>query len=681
MTVLGKHLPPRPRAEATASTASQDGRREGLARIAAVFAAGLGVVVFTVAPTAFNRWIEIAWLVLLLPLAVVVGRLWARGPRPGIRPLTIFAFAFIAVLGSRAIVLAAGGEGRYFEVDTATGATESVFTAQLARDEPEAGYTTETTPLVEVDAPSRTMDAEPLLSVGTGDARVGSRYLTLSGSAPAGARSVAVTLTGPTGSPVAVAEGDESAAAIAIRAREPLSAGSSVQLYVRYSAEDGSHLSDLPAADPVTETPNGWVFTGGYAETPEGAVAATPLLVIHTVPRGGSYTVDLDSPLLVAGERSADEFIPGTAAAADKADYLTRALAICIVLLSAIILGFSLPVGARLAARAPPLRLPGFDEPRTRFIAAGILIIGLLGYALEMRSYGGYGGYLDSLSELGVAGLGKWYLHALAALPTAAAVYVIARRIALRTWRGWAKLEIAIVVIGAVIAVSYFLKAAVAIPVLTLLLFAAFVRRRGWLPVAAAGAVLAVATPLIYLVRDRGKVEIGPLFTTEYWREFADTVSSRFFHFESAMIAVPSPASDKPWQPIADFFVTVVPRTFWEDKPLSASARFTQDHLLSSLSAGTDVGVISLPGELWLVGGTLGLLAGGLLIGVLLRVSDETVRREAAAGTALVAAALVAGLVFLNDGWGLASALTVMLITSAGWIVLLRRGRQATGAQ
>jgi hypothetical protein len=252
-------------------------------------------------------------------------------------------------------------------------------------------------------------------------------------------------------------------------------------------------------------------------------------------------------------------------------------------------------------------------------------------------------------------------------------VAVVARRLGSVERHGWSRIEIAIVAIGPLLALSYWLKATVAIPALTLLMFSFIRLRRGLGRLIAFAVALALATPLVYLVRGTGSLRFGELLTSQYWSEFFSTLTSRFFHYESLMIAVPYPASERPWQPIVDFFVTFVPRVLWEGKPLSASARFTQEHLLAGLHSPTDVGVISLPGELWLVGGGAGVVTGGLVIGVLLRTAWALASRaNASDGTLLVAATLIAGLVFLNDGWGLASAVVSVLIAACGWLIMLR---------
>jgi hypothetical protein len=141
---------------------------------------------------------------------------------------------------------------------------------------------------------------------------------------------------------------------------------------------------------------------------------------------------------------------------------------------------------------------------------------------------------------------------------------------------------------------------------------------------------------------------------------------------------VPDPSSEPIWNPIVDFFGTAVPRFLWEDKPVSAATRFTHEHLLHGLNTGTDIGVISLPGESWLIGGIAGIFLIGAGIGILLNLASELMRGRDSEGTLLLAAGLTTYLVFLNDGWGIASATIEALIASIGWIIFLRPYRAAS---
>ena len=74
-----------------------------------------------------------------------------------------------------------------------------------------------------------------------------------------------------------------------------------------------------------------------------------------------------------------------------------------------------------------------------------------------------------------------------------------------------------------------------------------------------------------------------------------------------------------------------------------------------------------------------GLVLGSLVVGVLIRVADSVLAREAQdAGALLSACGLLVTLLLLNDGEGLASVTVLVLIASLGWIVFLRLGRPQT---
>jgi hypothetical protein len=220
------------------------------------------------------------------------------------------------------------------------------------------------------------------------------------------------------------------------------------------------------------------------------------------------------------------------------------------------------------------------------------------------------------------------------------------------------------------------LKTALAIPLLTVLLVLYFRRRRTGIALWISAVAFVVLTPFVYLVRSEGKLRLSELVSGAYWSDFSQSASSRFFHFESLMIASQHGSSEHPWQPFVDFFTTLVPRAVWPGKPVSEAARFTHQYLVPGLHAPQDIGVISLPGTAWLAGGTTGLFVLGLVLGVLLRFARTYLAdARANAGSVLLTAGLVTFLVFLNDGWGLASSLIQMLIASLGWLVLLRIDR------
>jgi hypothetical protein len=385
--------------------------------------------------------------------------------------------------------------------------------------------------------------------------------------------------------------------------------------------------------------------------------------------------VDVDAAALIPGVTSTRQLADRLEDSAKRRwdDAYTRALLIALGMLVAVVVGYLLPVGPKLADGVPAVDFVDTRQGAGRRWLLAVCALGVIGWVWEMDGYGGYQGYLDALGALGEKGRGHWYQHALATLPSGAAVFLLAARMRggrpRLVWWEWL-----IVVIGTAIATSYFLKATLAIPAVTIVLLLCAVRpRAAWL-LAAGAAIFAVVTPVIYQVRDSGRISFHDLLNGEYWTQFPSNLASRFFHFESLMIAAPLPASESPFQPLVDLVTTVVPRELWHGKPDSAAARFTDEHLVGGLHSPTDVGIISLPGEAWLLGGIAGIVILGLAIGVLLRTAEELFRtRLDQPATLLLASALTTGLVFLNDGWGIASAAIVMAIASVGWLVLLRR--------
>jgi hypothetical protein len=344
-----------------------------------------------------------------------------------------------------------------------------------------------------------------------------------------------------------------------------------------------------------------------------------------------------------------------------------------------VVVGFLLPVGSRLERRVPVLQVA---SPRTRGgrrLLLGVAALGVLGYASEMASYGGYGEYFRNLQTVWTNLQGRWYLHALATLPAGLAVLLAVRRIASPERPRWTRSEVAVIVLGTVLCLSYWTKATIAIPLLTFLLALHFTRPNSGRWITAAAALFAVLTPWIYWVRGGGGAELGALFTTAYWNSFLDGLTSRFFQFESLMLSGPHPYWEPPWTPLVDLSTGVVPRAIWADKPLSESARYTQEFLLPGLHTGTDVGVLSLPGEFWLLGGPAGLVVGALFVGMLLRFIHALLSRpNLGPGRLLVGSAVLVAVLLLNDGEGLASVTTLVLIASAGWIVFVRPSRRRT---
>jgi hypothetical protein len=651
------------------------------------------LIAFLVAfPTALAIRTQLVVLFALVPIALLVHRVIDRPDRERRRllsPLVLFTLAFVLALGPRAVLLASGSPGRFFVLDPVSGRTVSAFiTAPQARRD--HTFNAIRNPFVE----GTTRDWGAPVSNGFAGtlARAADGY---EGSASAEARVrtgrggtyVGVAVAEPFEAKTHVSPGHIVAGSIAAKALERLPRGR-LELEVIYYGAGERYIRDellsgagaRPArADPA---PGRWYRLYGTSRVPGGAAYANLYVVVHGLAPRRAYRFRLDAALLVPDAPSRTTFIAyGRSANEDTGmwkDAAERALSVSIAMLLAVFLGYLLPFGARLARRIPALELPGLADRRTRRLAVVLVAVGLVAYAAEMETYGGYGGYLSAFSKDPTGGLGKFYIRAVATLTTGVAVLLLTRRISVGRTERWRPLEVALIVTGFAIALSYWLKAMIVIPVLTVMLFWYFVRRRAlvWLVLSTAG--FAILTPFVYQVRAAGTIRLADFTQASYWSEFLTNLQSRFFHFESLMVVIPYADREPPWQPLLDFFGNVVPRALWHGKPLSANARFTHEYLQGGLHHSTDVGVISLPGEMWLTGGWLAVTIGGAALGVMLRLTQALIEDPAREpGTLLVAVTLLTMLVFANDGWGLASTVTSVLILAVGWLGPLRRAHRS----
>ena len=632
-------------------------------------------------------WVLMAALAALVPVAAIVERRrMPVGRRPLLAPLTFFVFAFVAILLVRAVPLAAGVDGRYFSLDDDL--RVSSILASGPRLAPDGGplFNTVRNPSFERGG----SDWEPPTSDASGPERFSGtlsvqRGRGFSGSASGlleirtGSDAGYVALVGAAAGPgqYSLEPGDELFTSLVVRPESVLPRAARIEVAVRFRDAQGRFLADVSAAAAAPGA-GAWQRIEGTVEAPARAASDDVVLLIRGLRDGRRYAFSVDDAMVTTAVRDGVSTVPyfdGDGSGWQGA--YTKALAIAVGVLLVILAGFVLPLGARAPRRMRlTIARPG-EGPRRR-VMLGLLAVGIAGFALEMRSYGGYGAYLESLGALGVEGLGKWYLHAAALLPSAIGVAVLVRWIALGRPGRPSLLELAVSVIGLGIAFSYFLKTSVAIPLLTMLLAAYYFRgRRAAIWVWIAGAAFAVVTPFVYLVRGTGRIDPSKLFEHEYWSSFVANLTSRFFHFESLMISAPFAASEPVWQPLKDFVITPVPRVLWPDKPVSPAARFTEEFLRPGLHTPTDIGVLSLPGELWLAGGVAGVLIFGLVVGVLIRAATALVAESDAGtmGMLLAGCALTVGLLMLNDGWGMASVLIVNLIAQVGWVPFLRRAR------
>ena len=648
----------------------------GHATAAAIAALLMLAVLFLAFPLLWPGWLALGLFFSLLPLGLAIH--WTLDRRSGAArrlfgPLALFTVAFVAVLGVRALDLLAGGDGRYYAV-TPDGTSERLTIAPLRQDSPE------------VDLGSTTVESSdtPLqASLSSRDPWVGS--VSLSVRLLPRSEGYRTLLVGtPAGREVAVAPGKTVAASLAVRVPSTLPPRAELQLYSRFRSATGEFISDEPVADPVTaeSVGDGWRQLHGAVRAPDDAASASALLLVRSLRSGQRYVVDLDAPLLLLGN---DEQVTGFAAGGVESqpvrDSYRRALAIAIATMLAVFAGYLAGIGGRLGSRLPGLGFADLAKPSVRRLIGGITIIGVAAYVVEMSTYGGYPEYLRSLDTVWQAAEGKWYLRAIATAPMGMAVALGVRRLFVARGEPWRLVEIATLVIGPSIAASYWVKTTIVLPLVAFLVCCYFIRRRAaiWLWVTA-GAV-ALLTPFVYIVRGAGAIDLGSFFSGAYWNEFIDNLTSRFFQFESLMLASGQALSEAPWRPLTDLVSSAVPRVLWDDKPLSASAEFTDKYLLPGLHTPTDIGVSSLPGEFWIHGGALGVLTLGFALGVFIRVLHAGVVAQRAIGTLLLCAGGLTAALQLNDGEGIASVIVLNLIAAFGWLVLLRPLRRPeTGA-
>jgi hypothetical protein len=651
----------------------------------------LGMGFLIAFPTALGVRIQLAVLIALPLAAYWVHRRIDRGPperRRVLSPLVFFALAFVVVLGSRAALLATGTPGRFFVIDGESGSTVSAFITPL-QTRLDKRFNAVRNPFVEGTARDWSQPAsnarrgfQGRLVRTTRDAFEGAAAAEVRGRAGRGGTYLAVAVGDAFEAKADVRRSRLVAGALAVKSLRALSDGR-IDLNVIYYDAAQRYIVDRPLSGRSARAavgrprPGRWYRLYGTDVVPRRAAFANLLFVVHGLHDRSPYAFRMDAALLMPRATSRTTYFsyarrqepPGI-----WSHVAGRALGVSIVMLLAVFLGYVFAVGARLARRVPALRIAGLGDRRSRRLMLGFAGVGTAAYALEMWTYGGYGGYLAAFTGDPTAGLGKFYIRMVATLTTGIAVALLARRAWLGRREPWRALEATLIVLGFAIALSYWLKAVIAIPALTVLLFWYFARRRGVLALGLFALGFALLTPFVYQVRSQGGIRLGDLTDGSYWSELLVNIQSRFFHFESLMVTIPFPDREPPWQPLVDFFGDAVPRALWTSKPLSANARFTHEYLQGGLHHSSDIGVISLPGELWLVGGWLGVLVAGMAIGVLLRFAQALVARPVSQpGTVLLGVTVLTALLFANDGWGLASTAISVLVLAVGWLLSLRR--------
>lgn len=180
-------------------------------------------------------------------------------------------------------------------------------------------------------------------------------------------------------------------------------------------------------------------------------------------------------------------------------------------------------------------------------------------------------------------------------------------------------------------------KSALLLPVMAFLIIRHYCYRRiKWRTVAALSGVVLLVFAAGYAYRSTGaqSSEFKEGVTSYYQNPAAllDTFVGRFYGTDSFAIALDAVRKGHPLlmgRSFIDLFTWYIPRWLWPGKPVSFAIRFGQEFMFNSPGAGEVFYSPSLPGELYLDFGLLGLPIGGILVGWLLRyISRRTIETQ-----------------------------------------------------
>jgi oligosaccharide repeat unit polymerase len=177
-------------------------------------------------------------------------------------------------------------------------------------------------------------------------------------------------------------------------------------------------------------------------------------------------------------------------------------------------------------------------------------------------------------------------------------------------------------------------KSALILPVMAFLIIRHYCYRKlNWKTLSALSAIVLIVFAAGYAYRSTGSQ------STQFQREFTsyyqdpgsllETFVGRFYGTDSFAIALDAVRNGQPLmmgRSLVDLFTWYIPRWLWPEKPISFAIIFGQTYMPNSPGAGEVFYSPSLPGEIYLDFGLLGLPIGGMIIGYLLRyISRRTI--------------------------------------------------------
>ena len=196
-------------------------------------------------------------------------------------------------------------------------------------------------------------------------------------------------------------------------------------------------------------------------------------------------------------------------------------------------------------------------------------------------------------------------------------------------------------------------KSALLLPVMAFLIIRHYCYQRlNWKTLVALGAIVLVVFAAGYAYRSAGaqSAQFQGEVTSFYQNpaSLLETFFGRFYGTDSFAIALDAVRNGHPLmmgRSLIDLLTWYIPRWLWPEKPLSFAIVFGQEYMPDSPGAGEVFYSPSLPGELYLDFGLLGLPFGGVLIGYLLRyISRRTIEARPMKVEAIVLYAVIAPL-------------------------------------
>jgi oligosaccharide repeat unit polymerase len=223
-------------------------------------------------------------------------------------------------------------------------------------------------------------------------------------------------------------------------------------------------------------------------------------------------------------------------------------------------------------------------------------------------------------------------------------------------------------------------KSALLLPIMAFLIIRHYCyRRMNWKTLGALSAIVLVVFAAGYAYRSTGaqssQFQEG---VTSYYQSptsLLETFVGRFYGTDSFAIALDAVRNGQPLmlgRSLVDLFTWYIPRWLWPEKPLSFAIVFGQEYMPNSPGAGEVYYSPSLPGEMYVDFGLLGLPFGGIFIGYLLRyINRRTIEARPQKIEAIVLYGVIAPLTAALTEGPLSGVIELVLTRVILYVILL----------